>query len=256
MQKALSFYKDNPVNLASLESLLSSVDSPFLGELSRIQYNSLLQKKPKLLGRDHAAGLIQKAKTFINQQIEKFLRQARKEVLKSAGFEEMNISSDVLVDDPRIRAMLDLINYAEGTSGDYGKIVNGIVIKSPYYPELIGKHNVSITNFSRFPEILVDYGADWSTAAGRYQITTDTWKDFGRGDFSPRSQDRAAIRIMNSLNMLELLLSGNIRQAIFTASKRWASFPKDESGTSNFPPQNAKPVAELEAKYKEFLDRR
>lgn len=231
LQKTLSFYKDNPVNLAGLESALAGVDSPFLDELSGIQYK-LFPNRIKLLGRDNAAGLLQKAKVFIDKQIETFLRQGRKDVLKNAGFEEMNISSDVLVDDPRIKAMLDLINYAEGTGRDYGKIVNGIVMKSPYYPELIGKRDVSITDFSRFPEISVDYGANWSTAAGRYQITSDTWKEFGRADFSPRSQDRAAVRIMNYEGVLEPLLSGNIRQAIFAAGKRWASFPLNEQGTS------------------------
>lgn len=250
-QKTLSFYKDNPVNLAGLESALAGVDEPFLDELSGIQYK-LFPKRTKLLGRYSAAGLIQKAKGFIDKQIEAFLRRGRKDVLKNAGFEEMNVSSDVLVDDPRIKAMLDLIAYAEGTGEDYGRIVNGVVKKSPYYPELVGQRDVRITDFSRYPEISVDYGANWSTAAGRYQITTDTWRDFGRGDFSPRSQDRTVVRIMNDLKMLEPLMSGNIKQSVFAGAARWASFPKDESGASNFPPQKAKPIAELENKYNEF----
>lgn len=250
-QKTLSFYKDNPVNLSILESALANVDAPFLDELGRIQYK-LFPNRTKLLGRDNAAGLIQKAKGFIDKQIETFLRQGRRNVLKNAGFEEMNVSSDVLVDDPRIKAMLDLITYAEGTSRDYGKIVNGIVMRSPYYPELIGKRDVSITDFSRFPEISVDYGSNWSTAAGRYQITSDTWKEFGRGDFSPRSQDRAAVRIMNYEGVLEPLMSGNIRLAIFAAGKRWASFPLNEQGTSIGKGQPVKPIAELENKYNEI----
>lgn len=252
-QKTLSFYKDNPVSFAGLESALANVDSPFLDELGRIQYK-LFPNRMKLLGRDNAAGLLQKAKSFIDKQIDAFLRQGRKDVLKNAGFEEMNVSSDVLVDDPRIKAMLDLIVYAEGTKGDYGRIADGVVIKSPFYPELIGQRNVSIENFSRFPEILVDFGRDGTTAAGRYQINSITWKDFGRGDFSPRSQDRAAVRIMNYEKVLEPLMSGNIRLAIFAAGKRWASFPKNEQGESigQATGQKAKPIAELEAKYSEF----
>ena len=252
-QKTLSFYKDNQVNLANLESALASVDVPYLDELSRIQYK-LFPNRTKLLGKDSAAELIQKAKVYINKQIDTFLRQGKKDVLKNAAFEEMNISSDVLVDDPRVKAMLDLIVYAEGTKGDYGRIADGIVIKSPYYLDLIGQRNVSITNYSRFPEILVDFGRDGTTAAGRYQINSITWKDFGRGDFTPRSQDRAAVRIMSYEGVIEPLMSGSIRLAIFAAGKRWASFPKNEQGESigQATGQKAKPIADLEAKYSEF----
>ena len=151
--------------------------------------------------------------------------------------------------------MLDVIVWAEGTGDDYGKIVNGIVKKSPYYPELVGKKNVSITDFSRFPDILVDVGRVWSSAAGRYQLTSDTWQDFGRGDFSPRSQDTAAVRLMIKEGAVKPLLAGNVREAIFACGKRrWASFPKNENGESIGAKsgQKAKPLAELEAKYNEY----
>ena len=63
--------------------------------------------------------------------------------------------AEELVKDPRVRAMLDVLVFSEGTSGGYGTVVNGKVIKAPYNPELVGKTNVTITDFSKHPEILV-----------------------------------------------------------------------------------------------------
>lgn len=72
-----------------------------------------------------------------------------------------------------------------------------------------------------------------STAAGGYQITKPTWKDF-RGtpgnadylpDFTPESQDAAALRIMAKIGALPLIDAGNITAAIPVLGKRWASLP-------------------------------
>ena len=175
-------------------------------------------------------------------------------IIQEARFTEKDYTPEELVDLPQIRAILDFINHSEGSGAGYGTIVKGLVKKSPFYPELVGQRNVTITDFSRFPEILVDFGADWSSAAGRYQITSITWKDFGKGDFSPRSQDLAAMRIMIAENMIEPLMSGNIRQAIYNGGKRrWASFPMNEQGQSFASGQHAKPISEMESKYNEFL---
>jgi muramidase (phage lysozyme) len=54
--------------------------------------------------------------------------------------------------------------------------------------------------FDKFPEGI--YPGGTTTAAGRYQITSDTWREFapkaGVHDFSPESQDRVAWYIANS----------------------------------------------------------
>lgn len=75
-----------------------------------------------------------------------------------------------------------------------------------------------------------------STAAGAYQITLPTWREFReRGgprlpDFSPRSQDIAAARILATLGVPALLDRGDIAGAIQRAGSRWASLPGSTSG--------------------------
>lgn len=74
-----------------------------------------------------------------------------------------------------------------------------------------------------------------STAAGAYQITLPTWREFrSKGeflpDFSPRSQDAAAARILASLGALPLIERGDIPGAVQLAGRRWASLPGSTSG--------------------------
>lgn len=72
-----------------------------------------------------------------------------------------------------------------------------------------------------------------STAAGAYQITRPTWKDFRRAggwgpylsDFSPASQDEAARRILLADGAIMALEGGDVEAAIRIAGKRWASLP-------------------------------
>lgn len=69
-----------------------------------------------------------------------------------------------------------------------------------------------------------------STAAGAYQLTAPTWEQFRKAgdylkDFSPRSQDIAAIRILNYLGVPDKLSSGDVKGAIVLASQKWASLP-------------------------------
>ena len=172
---------------------------------------------------------------------------------RSTGVVVAESEAEKLVDDPKVRAMLDVIVYAEGTGDDYGKIANGIVKKSPYYPELIGQKNVKITNFSRHPEISVDYGPKWTTAAGRYQFLYKTWKDVGGDnyDFSPRSQDIIAVKLMKRRKMIEPILKGNITEAINRGAPEWASFPM-ENGKS-YHNQPVKKIEELLKIYNESI---
>ena len=76
-----------------------------------------------------------------------------------------------------------------------------------------------------------------STAAGAYQITRTTWKRIraasGWGpylnDFSPASQDAAAIRLLREANVLTMIDNGQIEQAIYKVSGIWASLPRSKS---------------------------
>lgn len=68
-----------------------------------------------------------------------------------------------------------------------------------------------------------------STAAGAYQIIRPTWNrlkaEYGLPDFSPSSQDAAAIYLLMESGALELIQQGKIEEAIRKASKIWASLP-------------------------------
>jgi muramidase (phage lysozyme) len=160
-----------------------------------------------------------------------------------------------LVNDPRVRAMLDTLVFSEGTAAGYGTIVRGTVISAPYNPELVGQRNVIITDFTRHPEILVQVNASLrSTAAGRYQFLLGTWRELGLPDFTPASQDLGAVMKMRQRNMITPLLNGDFRQAVYNGAREWASLPTPQGG-SHYRGQHARPIERLEQVYNEALAR-
>lgn len=78
------------------------------------------------------------------------------------------------------------------------------------------------------------YAGKISTAAGRYQIIKPTWlrckKALGLVDFSPASQDLAALYLVKGRGALEDVQSGDIATAIAKCRNEWASLPGGDSG--------------------------
>ena len=68
-----------------------------------------------------------------------------------------------------------------------------------------------------------------STAAGAYQFTKPTWaalkSKLRLPDFSPASQDAAALELLREIGALRYVDAGQFQAAIQVASKRWASLP-------------------------------
>lgn len=68
-----------------------------------------------------------------------------------------------------------------------------------------------------------------STAAGAYQFIRPTWKrlrdKLQLPDFSPESQDLAAVQLLDDIGALSLIRAGEIDAALKKASKVWASLP-------------------------------
>jgi lysozyme len=68
-----------------------------------------------------------------------------------------------------------------------------------------------------------------STAAGAYQFIKPTWvrirNKLGLSDFSPLSQDRAAVELLDEIGATDLIFAGDIEGAIQKASRIWASLP-------------------------------
>lgn len=110
---------------------------------------------------------------------------------------------------PYAVAFLDAIAWAEGA--DYNTLVGGR----------------SFSDFSWHPGL---YNAALnSTAAGRYQFLVSTWNDaanaLGLPDFSPHSQDLAALYLIDRRGGLDAVLSGDFDSAIHAVRKEWASLP-------------------------------
>lgn len=171
-----------------------------------------------------------------------------------------NSKPEDLIRDPRVRAMRDTIAFAEGTrgNGDYSRVVNGRVIgpydrSQPYDRSLVGKSNVKVSDLRNHPNLLVQVGPNLrSTAAGRYQFLSGTWKGLSMPDFSPRSQDLAAIKLMQRRGMIEPLLQGDFATAIHRGAPEWASLPT-VSGGSYYGGQGSRSLSSLRNVYSSAL---
>lgn len=150
--------------------------------------------------------------------------------------ESLRAKLQQLLNDPRIKAMLDAIAWAEGA--DYDTLVGG------------GKFK----DFSSKPKYY-NRKLD-STAAGRYQFLNKTWRGaarkLGLSDFGPQSQDLAAVLKMMERGMIGPLLSGDLRGAVRRGAPEWASFPT-ETGRSFYRGQPARPLAGIEQAYNRSL---
>jgi muramidase (phage lysozyme) len=121
------------------------------------------------------------------------------------------------LNNPQIRAFLDLVAYAEGT--DY--------MPNEGYNTLFG--HGQFVSFRDHPRQRVSKNGLRSDAAGRYQIMQATWDEekakLGLQDFSPTSQDLVAISRIMMRGALDEVLKGDAVGALFAARQEWASFP-------------------------------
>lgn len=137
-----------------------------------------------------------------------------------------------LLSNPRVKAMLNTIAYAEGA--DYNTRVGGS----------------TFMDLSKKPgkKTYIKSIGNYSTAEGRYQFLNSTWdsvaKDLGLKDFSPQSQDLAAIELIKRRGAMGDVLSGDLGTAVSKLNKEWASLPT-KSGRSAYSRQNARSMASL-----------
>jgi lysozyme len=91
------------------------------------------------------------------------------------------------------------------------------------------------SSFADHPRIRVCAGSYCSTAAGRYQILSKTWNAI-RGslpDFSPTSQDKAAIKLIRGrgvTNLDSIDTRAEFESAIRKVNREWASLPGSPYG--------------------------
>ena len=129
----------------------------------------------------------------------------------------MNAATNVL-------AFLAVIRAGEGTSGPDG------------YRTLVG--GGTFNSFEDHPDIAVRIktkeGYITSTAAGAYQIIIRTWEEIESAidlpDFSPDSQDQAAIWLIGQCGALADAQNGLLASAVEKCNRTWASLPGSPYG--------------------------
>lgn len=136
-----------------------------------------------------------------------------------------------------VTAMLDLIAYAEGA--DYDVMYTG----------------QRFTDFSKHPEKLLCANAICSDAAGKYQFLSTTWNPLKSRlklpDFSPASQDKAAIQLMKDNGCYGAAVRGDVRAFADRCWNTWASL-KSSTGEKLDSRQHAHSIEHLQAKYNEL----
>lgn len=114
-----------------------------------------------------------------------------------------------------LKAFLIMIQYAEGTYG-------ANAYRMLYGGQLFDSYNTH-------PNIAISKGGLTSTAAGAYQILYRTWTGvqgvLQLPDFSPASQDRAAVELIRRRGALADVLAGKFFTAMERCKKEWASLP-------------------------------
>lgn len=146
-----------------------------------------------------------------------FLIYKGRGVLKS-----VTISGQDALNNGNVRAFLAMIRQFE-SAGRYDVIYGG----------------QRFTDYSQHPNVRVPFEdprtgkMNYSTAAGAYQITNPTWKTIlnnaGSGDFTPASQDAAAVWLLKLNGSLADIVDGDFRTALEKASSVWASLPYSTS---------------------------
>lgn len=138
-----------------------------------------------------------------------------------------------------VRAFLHVIRAGEGTADEDG-------YRRQFGGELF-------TDFSRHPNRAITKTLGdkqlTSTAAGAYQFLGRTWSEcqaaLNLPDFSPASQDLAAVFLIARRKGLEHAIAGRLEQAIAACANEWASLPGSPYG------QPTKTLAQCHAVYKQ-----
>lgn len=124
-----------------------------------------------------------------------------------------------LVGNPNVQNFLGLISKAEGTDR---------------YGHATAFGGGMLDNLSDHPRKLYDFTqtdgkANKTSAAGKYQFLQPTWDDvskqLGLQDFSPESQDLAAVELLRRNGALEDVLKGDYHAAAKKSGGTWASLP-------------------------------
>lgn len=149
---------------------------------------------------------------------------------------------------PKVKALLRMIRWAEGTDGvdGYRMMFTGIIYNGDFsnHPRII-----NCTKTENGKKLCSD-------VFGAYQLLSTTYdeeaKKLGRTDISPYTQDLIAINLLNNVGAIALIEKDDIEGAVVQSSTIWASLPK-ASGGSVYVNQKARPMPALLKIYREAL---
>lgn len=129
---------------------------------------------------------------------------------------------DELLKNNNVKAFLKALRLGEGTSDAMG------------YYRIVGGQMFTDTSKHPGVRVWIPRYKVWSSAAGAYQIISPTWKglvkQYGFTDFTPESQDKAAIALIRGRAALNDVIGGKFSEAIKKCSKEWASLPGSTAG--------------------------
>lgn len=142
--------------------------------------------------------------------------------------------SEGVSDNQKVLAFLAMIRQFE-SGNNYESNTNGDLSAHPNVKRTVKINNVNII----------------TTAAGAYQFIYPTWRALAARlslpDFSPTSQDAAAIELLREVNAIDAINADNIPLALQRASTQWASLPGSTAG------QNPKSMQVALDTYNNFL---
>lgn len=125
---------------------------------------------------------------------------------------------------PNVQAFLKMLRYGEGTSGPKGYVT---MFGGELFDSFDAHPNRVVTKTLGGKPIS-------SSAAGAYQFLARTWKSlvdkYGFTDFSPHSQDLAAVALIAGRGALDDVIEGRFGAAVAKCNREWASLPGSPYG--------------------------
>lgn len=141
----------------------------------------------------------------------------------TGGFMKVSAMRNVTgadVSNSNVQAFLRVIRKGEGTSDANG------------YRRMFGGQ--LFNSYADHPRITVNKSGYKSSAAGAYQFIISSWDEtkniMGLKDFTPASQDRAAVGRIMARGALDDVKAGRFETALKKCAKEWASLPGSPYG--------------------------
>lgn len=136
---------------------------------------------------------------------------------------------------PNVRAFLRVIRHGESSQDQ--SAYRWLFGSTPSNPKLFDSFaaHPRVKTYEKYDGQFIKNGKlDYTTAAGAYQIVGSTWDEcveaLGLPDFSPESQDLAAVYLIDRRHALGDLLEGRVTDSINKLGQEWASLPSAKYG--------------------------